>query len=99
MGETVMPEISLPPFHVTTRTKLVLEISHDLAADIARYCAFYKQAYSADVSEAELVREMARRFMEADREFQAVKHGFKARSNGSRRSARSVSAPVEANAT
>ena len=94
-----MPEISLPPFHVTTRTELVLEINHDLAADIARYCAFYKQAYSADVSEAELVREMARRFMEADREFQAVKHGFKARSNGSRRSKLSAPTPMEAGAT
>jgi hypothetical protein len=27
-----------------------------------RYKAFYKQAYGADVSEADLVREMARRF-------------------------------------
>ena len=94
-----MPEISLPPFHVTTRTKLVLEISHDLAADIARYRAFYKQAYDADVSEADLVREMARRFMETDREFQAVKHGFKARSNGSRRSKLSAPTPMEAGAT
>ena len=94
-----MPEISLPPFHVTTRTKLVLEICHDLVADIARYRAFYKQAYSADVSEADLVREMARRFMEADREFQAMKHGLKARSNGSRRSRLSAPTPMEASAT
>jgi hypothetical protein len=94
-----MPEISLPPFHMTTRTKLVLEISHDLAADIARYRAFYKQAYDADVSEADLVREMARGFMESDREFQAVKHGFKARSNGSRRSKLSAPTPMEASAT
>jgi hypothetical protein len=42
---------------------------------------------------------MARRFMEADREFQAVKHGFKARSNGSRRSKLSAPTPVEAGAT
>jgi hypothetical protein len=99
MGETVMPEISLPPFHVTTRSKLVLEINHDLTADIERYRAFYKQAYSADVSEADLVREMARRFMEADREFQAIKHGFKARPNGSRRAKPSAPTPIEANAT
>ena len=94
-----MPEISLPPFHVTTRSKLVLEIGHDLAADIERYRAFYKQSYGADVPEADLVREMARRFMEADREFQAVKHGFKARSNGSRRSKLSAPTPMEANTT
>jgi hypothetical protein len=99
MGETVMPEISLPPFHVTTRTKLVMEINHDLAADIARYREFYKQAYSADVSESDLVREMARHFMDADRGFQAVKHGFKARSNGSRRSKPSAPTPMEASAT
>jgi hypothetical protein len=92
-----MPEISLPPFHVTTTRKLVLEIGHDLACDLDRYRAFYKQAYGAEVSEADLVREMARRFMEADREFQAVKHGIKARSNGSRRSAPST--PAEASTT
>jgi hypothetical protein len=42
---------------------------------------------------------MARRFMDADREFQAVKHGFKARSNGSRRSKLSAPTPMEASAT
>jgi len=94
-----MPEISLPPFHMTTRTKMVLEINNDLAADIERYRAFYKRAYGADVSDADLVREMARRFIEADREFQAVKHGFTARSTGRRRSAPAVPAAMEASTT
>jgi len=49
--------------------KLAVEVGHDLSQDMERYRAFYKQAYNADVSEADLVREMARRFMEADREF------------------------------
>lgn len=82
-----MPDIALPAFHETTPVKLVLEISQDLARDLDRYKAFYKQAYGADVPETELVREMARRFMEADREFQALKSGFKARSRSARRPA------------
>ena len=82
-----MPEIALHPFHVTTRSKLTVEINHELAQDLERYKAFYKQAYGADVSEAELLREMARRFMDGDREFQAAKHGIKARSRATRKAA------------
>ncbi len=82
-----MPDIALPAFHETTPVKLVLEISQDLARDLDRYKAFYKQAYGVDVPEADLVREMARRFMEADREFQAIKSGFKSRSRSARRAA------------
>jgi hypothetical protein len=81
--ENQMPEIALPAFHETAPVKLVLEISQDLARDLDRY----KQAYGAEVPEAELVREMARRFMEADREFQAVKVGIAARSRSRRRPA------------
>lgn len=82
-----MPEIALPAFHVTTRSKLTVEINHEFAQDLERYKAFYKQAYGADVSDADLLREMARRFMDGDREFQAAKHGIKTRSRASRQSA------------
>jgi hypothetical protein len=85
--ENQMPEIALPAFHETAPVKLVLEISQDLARDLDRYKSFYRQAYGAEVQEAELVREMARRFMEADREFQAVKVGIAARSRSRRRPA------------
>jgi hypothetical protein len=81
-----MPDIALPAFHETTPVKLVLEISPDLARDLDRYKAFYKQAYGVDVLETDLVREMARRFMEADREFQALKNGLNSRSRSRRRS-------------
>jgi len=80
-----MSAIALPAFHVTTTRKLAIEVGHDLSQDIERYRAFYKQAYGADVSEADLVREMARRFMEADREFQEFKGGGRSRSRSSRR--------------
>ena len=89
-----MPDIALPAFHETTPVKLVLEISQDLARDLYRYKAFYKQAYGVDVPEADLVREMTRRFMEADREFQAIKSGFKSRSRNRRRSAPPQSSEV-----
>ena len=82
-----MPEIALPAFHVTTRSKLTVEINHELAQDLERYRAFYKQAYGAEVSDADLLREMARRFMDGDREFQAAKLGIKTRSRASRQSA------------
>lgn len=60
-----MSEIALPAFHVTTTRKVQIELSHELASDLDRYKMFYKQAYNADVAEPDLVREMARRFMEA----------------------------------
>ena len=75
-----MPEIALPAFHVTSTRKLTIEVSQDLAQDLERYKTFYKQAYGADVSEADLLREMARRFMDGDREFQVAKYGLKTRS-------------------
>jgi hypothetical protein len=64
-----MPEILLPAFHVTTRTRVNVEVPHELATDLDRYKAFYRECYGADVSEADLMREMTRRFMESDREF------------------------------
>jgi hypothetical protein len=80
-----MSAIALPAFHFTTRVKLALDVGHELHQDIERYRAFYKQAYNADVSEADLVREMARRFMEADREFQDFKGAGRPRSRSSRK--------------
>lgn len=87
-----MPDIALHPFHVTTRIRLTVEVGYELAQDLQRYQAFYKQAYGAEVSEADLLREMARRFMDSDREFQMAKHGIKARSRTPRQGARSGSA-------
>ena len=80
-----MSTIAMPAFHFTTTRKLAIEIGHELSQDIERYRAFYKQAYNADVSEADLVREMARRFMEADREFQDLKGAGRSRSRPSRK--------------
>jgi hypothetical protein len=85
--EIFMSEIALHPFHQTIRVKVVCEIPSELAQDLERYKAFYKQAYGADVSEADLLREMARRFMDGDREFQIAKYGLKARSRSSRQTA------------
>ena len=91
-----MPEIALPAFHVTTRSKLTVEINHELAQDLDRYRAFYKQSYGADVSEGDLLREMARRFMESDREFQSFKSGSRSRPRNSRRSAAAATAEAMA---
>jgi hypothetical protein len=82
-----MSSIALPAFHFTTKVALKLEIGHELHQDIERYRAFYRRAYNADVSEADLIREMARRFMEADREFQDFKGAGRPRSRPSRKAA------------
>lgn len=86
-----MPEISLPAFHVTATRTFPVEVGHELARDLEHYRAFYRQAYGADVSEPELLREMARRFLESDRDFQVAKYGLKNRSR-SRSSSPSPSA-------
>jgi hypothetical protein len=75
-----MAAIALPAFHITTTRKLSVEVNHELSQDLEQYRAFYRQAYGAEVSEADLLREMARRFMQADREFQGFKTGARPRS-------------------
>ena len=95
-----MAEIALPAFHITATRKISVEANHELSQDLERYRAFYKQVYAADVSEADLVREMARRFMQSDREFQAFKVGTRPRSRDRTRraSAAAVAAPAESRA-
>ena len=68
-----MPEILLPAFHHTTTSQCTVKIDYRMGLDLQLYRQFYKQAYNADVADADLVREMARRFMDSDREFQAFK--------------------------
>jgi hypothetical protein len=92
-----MSVIALPAFHVTATRKLNVEVGHEVAQDLERYRAFYKQAYNADVAEADLVREMARRFMEADREFQEFRGASHSRPRPSRR--RLAHQPLEAHTT
>ena len=80
-----MPEIALPAFHVTKTTDHVVRVGYEFNQDLLRYRDYYKQAYGADVAESDLIREMARRFIEADREFQSFKAGAKPRSRDRRR--------------
>ena len=68
-----MNEIALPAFHVTTTNTCSVKIDYRLGQDLRLYRQYYKQAYGAEVTEADLIREMTRRFMEADREFQSFK--------------------------
>ena len=87
-----MNEIALPAFHVTTTTTCSVKLDYRLAQDLLAYRQYYKQAYGAEVTEADLIREMARRFIGTDREFQA----FKSRQTAAkgRKTSRS-SAPTE----
>ena len=64
--------IALPPFHITEVTRFTVEADHELTQNLRRYQAFYKEAYGAQVTEAELLREMARRFMANDPDFQGA---------------------------
>ena len=69
-----MNEIALPAFHVTTTRDVSVRVDHRLGQDLQLYRQHYKQAYGAEVTEADLIREMARRFMESDRQFQGFKN-------------------------
>jgi hypothetical protein len=69
-----MTDISLPAFHHTTTTQCNIKVDYRMGLDLQLYRQYYKQAYNAEVADADLVREMARRFMDADREFQAFKN-------------------------
>jgi len=62
--------IALPPFHIAETTRFTIDADHELTQTLRRYQAFYKEVYGATVSEAELLREMARRFMATDVDFQ-----------------------------
>ena len=64
--------IALPPFHIAETTRFTVEADHQLTTTLRRYQAFYKEAYGAAVTEAELLREMARCFMANDSDFQGV---------------------------
>lgn len=64
--------IALPPFHIAETTRFTVEADHQLTTTLRRYQAFYKGAYGATVTEAELLREMARCFMASDSDFQGV---------------------------
>jgi hypothetical protein len=65
-------KIALPPFHITETTRFTVEADHELTETLRRYQVFYREAYGANVKEADLLREMARRFMAEDKEFQSV---------------------------
>jgi hypothetical protein len=73
-GDLIMNEIALPPFHITTTANCTLKIDYRLGQDLQLYRQFYKQTYNAEVTEGDMLREMARRFMESDREFQYFKN-------------------------
>ena len=63
-------EIALHPFHIVEVTRFTVEADHELTENLRRYQEFYRLAYGENVKEAELLREMARRFMAQDKKFQ-----------------------------
>ena len=62
--------IALPPFHIVETTPFTVDADHELTETLRRYQAFYQEVYGATVQEGDLLREMARRFMVLDRDFQ-----------------------------
>jgi hypothetical protein len=75
--------IALPAFHITTMKRHQVEFPHALQQELDAYRAFYKQTYGADVSDADLIREIVRCFLGTDEGFQRFKAGSAGRS-GSR---------------
>ena len=68
-----MSDIALPAFHITKTTRFTVEADYALTQDLAQYRQFYRSVYGVNVTEKDLIREMARRFMENDRDFQSFK--------------------------
>jgi hypothetical protein len=68
-----VPDLTLPAFHITKLTRITVEADYPLTQDLEQYRAFYRQAHHAAVTDADLLREMARQFMAADRAFQQFK--------------------------
>ena len=88
-----MNEIALPAFHVTTTSTCPVKIDYRLGQDLRLYRQYYKQAYNAEVPDADLIREMTRRFMESDREFQSFKSHL---TTGSARKGKKSALPMDA---
>lgn len=63
-------DIALPPIHISETTKFTVEADYELTQALRRYQAFYREVYGETVPEADLLREMARRFMASDKHFQ-----------------------------
>ena len=78
--------IALPPFHTTTSRTVETRLPHGLAQDLSLYRTFYKEAYGAEVPEADLVREIVRTFLDGDDAFRQFKRGARPRARPSRRS-------------
>ena len=56
--------------HRKKKSKLTLELDHDLAEQLKAYGAYYKDAHGADVTPQELLTEVARQFFAQDQDFQ-----------------------------
>lgn len=84
-----MAAIALQPFHVTTPRSVETKLPSSLAQDLDLYRRLYKDAYGADVSEGDLVREIIRAFLERDEEFRRFKLNA-APTNARRRSRRNA---------
>ena len=64
--------IALPPFHIVETTQFTVDADHELTQMLRRYKAHYLESYGATVTEADLLREMARRFMLEDKGFGGI---------------------------
>jgi hypothetical protein len=92
-----MAAIALPAFHITTIRKHTVELPYALQQELEAYRAFYKQAYGADVGEADLIREIVRAFLAQDEGFRAARGGAVPRARSRSRSSRAGGAASEQN--
>jgi hypothetical protein len=63
-----MPTIQ-PFHHRKKKTKLSLELDHELAEQLKAYAGYYKQTHGAEVPIGELATEIVRQFIAADDTF------------------------------
>ncbi|MGD8450915.1 MAG: DUF2274 domain-containing protein [Phycisphaerae bacterium] len=77
-------DIALRPCHITETTRFTVEADYELTEALHRYQAYYREAYGHAVTEADLLRAMARQFIADDKDFQGF--GRKQRRSTRRRS-------------
>ena len=82
---------TLQPFHHRKKkSKLTLELDHDLADQLKAYGAYYKDAHGAEVTPNELLMEVARQFFSGDSDFQ--RHRSKSGSREPKQAAQNAAA-------
>ncbi|APR55227.1 DUF2274 domain-containing protein [Sphingomonas koreensis] len=72
-----MADLRLPRLPDRTPVKISIQVPPHLFADLTRYAALYKEAYSQEEAVADLIPSMLTAFLDSDRAFAKARSGGK----------------------